>query len=164
MNLIVAVDRHFGIGKNNQLLTYLPLDLNYFKEKTLNKTLVLGRKTLESFKGGKPLPKRRHIVLSHNTSYEMPGIEVVHSLEELFERLETINKEEVFVAGGGIIYSLLLPYCDTLYITMIDQDYEADTFMPDVRSMPEVWRMTWESDEQVENDIHYRWTRYERCK
>ena len=161
MVLIVAVDDKFGIGRDGQLLTYLQEDLAYFKKMTLDKTIVIGRKTLESFKNGAPLPKRQHIVMTHTKTYDHPKIITVSSLDQLLKTVEAYNPEDVFVSGGGNIYKLLLPYCQKAYVTMIEADLKADTFMPDLRMLKE-WRCTDEGPWLETPDFRYRHTTWVR--
>lgn len=161
MILIVAADKNFGIGKNNDLLTRLPEDLEFFKQNTLNKTVVIGRKTLESFKNGKPLPKRQHIVLTRTMSYDHERITTVGSIEELLEQIKDMDSNEVFVSGGGTIYEALLPHCDKAYVTRIDADLEADTFMPNLEALDE-WECVWEGPVLHEGDIAYRHTTWQQ--
>lgn len=162
MNLIAAVDADYGLGRGNKLLVHLPKDLHFFKEQTTGKVLVLGRKTLESFKGGKPLPNRTHIVLSRNPAYAPEGVAVVHSLEELLAAVAAYPAEDVFVAGGGDIYQQLLPYCDTLYLTRIDRRFEADTRLMGLEELEADFRLEWESGAQEEKGITYHWQIWKR--
>ena len=158
MKLIVAADKNWAIGKDNDLLCHLPGDLKYFKERTTGKTVVMGRKTLESLPGGKPLPKRTNIVLTRDESFEKEGCVIIHSIEEL---LEKYGQEDLMVMGGAEIYTKLLPYCDTCYITEIDKEFEADKHIPNVSADPS-FEKVWESDEQLENGITYRFVEYKR--
>ena len=158
MKLIVAVDKNWAIGKDNDLLCHLPGDLKYFKERTTGKTVVMGRKTLESLPGGKPLPKRTNIVLTRDESFEKEGCVIVHSIEEL---LEKYGQEDLMVMGGAEIYTKLLPYCDTCYITEIDKEFEADKHIPNVSADP-AFEKVWESEENIENGIAYRFVEYKR--
>lgn len=158
MKLIVAADKNWAIGKDNDLLCHLPGDLKYFKERTTGKTVVMGRKTLESLPGGKPLPKRTNIVLTRDENFEKEGCIILHSIEEL---LEKYGQEDVMVMGGAEIYTKLLPYCDTCYITEIDKEFEADKYIPNV-SIDPAFEKVWESEEQVENGISYRFVEYKR--
>lgn len=158
MKLIVAADKNWAIGKDNDLLCHLPGDLKYFKERTTGKTVVMGRKTLESLPGGKPLPKRTNIVLTRDESFEKEGCVIIHSIEEL---LEKYGQEDLMVMGGAEIYTKLLPYCDTCYITEIDKEFEADKHIPNVSADPS-FEKVWESDEQIENGISYRFVEYKR--
>ena len=104
MNLIVAVDKNWAIGKNNELLVRIPADQKFFRETTTGKVVVMGRKTLESFPNGLPLKNRTNIVLTHNQDYEVKGAIVVHSMEELHEELKKYNDEDIYVIGGEKIY------------------------------------------------------------
>ena len=126
MELIAAADKNWAIGRDGKLLCHLPGDLKYFKEKTTGKTVVMGRKTLESLPGSKPLPNRRNIVLTKDPSFEKEGCEIVHSVDELFDIL---GEEPVMVMGGASVYEQLLPYCDSCYITKIDACFDADTYI-----------------------------------
>lgn len=163
MKLIVAVDQNWGIGKNNDLLVSIPQDKKFFREMTTGNVVVMGRKTLESFPGGRPLPNRTNIVLTHRPDYEAKGAVVVHSVEELLETLKEYKAEEVYCVGGGSVYEQLLPYCDTAYVTKIDHAYEADVYFPNLDTMAE-WEITGESDEQTYFDLEYTFVRYERVK
>ena len=158
MKLIVAADKNWAIGKDNDLLCHLPGDLKYFKERTTGKTVVMGRKTLESLPGGKPLPKRTNIVLTRDESFEKEGCIIIHSIEEL---LEKYGEEDLMVMGGAEIYTKLLPYCDTCYITEIEKEFEADKYIPNVSEDPAFERV-WESEEQIENGSAYRFVEYKR--
>ncbi len=157
MKLIAVADKNWGIGKDNKLLCHLPGDLKYFKEKTLGKTIVMGRKTLESLPGGKPLPGRKTIILTRDKTLVNDGVQIIHSIEELL----SINDEELIVAGGGQIYNQLLEYCDSCLITKLDCSFDADTFLPDLDTSVD-FEMIWQSEEQVENGISYRFTEYKR--
>ena len=148
MKMIVAVDKNWGIGKNNDLLVSIPADMKMFRTETSGKVVVMGRKTLESFPGGLPL-KNRTIV--------------VHSLQELLEEIKKYPKDQVYCIGGDSVYKMLLPYCDTAQVTKIDFAYEADRYFPNLDEMPQ-WQVAAESEEQTYFDLEYRFVRYERCK
>ena len=163
MNLIAAVDINWAIGNGNSLLVSIPNDMKFFREMTKEKIVVMGRKTLESFPGGQPLKNRVNIVLSQNADFSPKGVLVCRSLEELGEALKRYDTEDIFVIGGGSIYSLLLPYCDTAHITKIDHAYEADTWLPDLDKDP-AWHVTADSEEQTYFDLEYRFLKYERKK
>ena len=117
MNLIVAVDEKWGIGKDGGLLAHLPEDMKYFRETTSGRTVVMGRRTLESFPGGKPLKNRVNMVLSRNESYSPEGVQVYHRAEDVLEALKDCNEDDVFIIGGGMIYREFLPYCNKAYVT-----------------------------------------------
>lgn len=161
MNLIVAVDENWAIGNKNKLLVRIPNDMKHFREETTGKVVVLGRKTLETFPQGMPLPDRTNIILSTDRDYTVKNAIVVHSLEELLEKLQTYDTEEVYVIGGGSVYRQLLPYCNIAHVTKIDHAYEADSYFPNLDRAKE-WYITADSEEQTYFDISYRFFKYER--
>ena len=161
MNLIVAVDKNWANGKENKLLVSIPADMKFFRETTGGKVVVMGRKTLESFPGGKPLKNRINIVLTTDTSYRVKDALAVHSVEELLEELKKYDREDIYVIGGESIYRQLLPYCRLAHVTKIDHAYEADTYFPNLDDMDD-WEVTGESEEQTYFDLEYTFVRYER--
>ena len=161
MNIIVAADKNWAIGKNNKLLVSIPQDMKFFRETTTGKVVVMGRKTLESFPGGQPLKKRVNIVLTSDKNYHVNGADIVHSIDALLEELKKYPAEDIYVIGGESIYRQLLPYCDKAYVTKIEHAYDADTFFPNLYEDPQ-WRMTKTSDEQTYFDLEYEFDRYER--
>lgn len=161
MRLIVAVDKNWGIGKNNDLLVSIPSDKKFFRQETTGKVVVMGRKTLESFPGGLPLKNRTNVVLTRNGGYRAKDTVIVHDIPELLEELKKYPSDAVYVVGGGTVYEELLPYCDEAYVTKIDFAYEADTYFPNLDQMPE-WEMVEESEEQTYFDLEFTFTRYER--
>lgn len=154
MKLIVAADKNWAIGKNNALLVRIPNDMKQFRLLTEGNIVVMGRKTLESFPGGMPLPKRVNIVLTRQKDYDGRGAVVVHTEEELWDKLRSCDRDRIFVIGGESIYRMLLPYCDTAYVTRLDYSYEADTWMPDLDKDPE-WTLTSRGEEQTCFDLIY---------
>ena len=163
MNLIVAVDKNWAIGKDNKLLVSIPQDMKFFRETTMGKVVVMGRKTLESFPGGQPLKKRTNIVLTRDKNYQVKDAVIVHDVESLLEELKQYDEEEIYVIGGESIYRLLLPYCKVAHITKIDHAYEADTYFPNLDEMEE-WEVTGVSEEQTYFNLEYEFVRYERVK
>lgn len=161
MNLIVAVDKNWGIGCQNKLLVSIPEDMKFFRRETNGKVVVMGRKTLESFPNGLPLKNRTNIVLTRNPNYTVKGAVVLHSVEEVLEELKQYPTEDVYVIGGDSIYRELLPYCDVAHVTRIDHAYEADAFFPNIEEMPE-WKLTGESEEKTYFDLEFVFCRYER--
>ncbi len=161
MQMIAAADEKWGIGKDGKLLVSIPADMKFFQSATTGHTVVMGRKTLESFPGRKPLKNRRNIVLTSNPDYTIEGAEVVHSVEEVIDKIKDLSSDDVFCIGGEQIYRLLLPYCDTALITRIDHVYDADAFMPDLDQDPE-WTLAEESDEQIFFDLTYHFCTYKR--
>lgn len=166
MIAIAAVDNKWGIGRDNKLLLSIPEDMKFFRAKTLGKTVVLGRKNLESFPGGKPLPKRRNIVLSR-TLEAGDGFEVVRSEEELLKVLgetgpaDPKNDDNVFVIGGSEVYALLLPMCTKAYITKMYRDLDPDCYFPDLDADP-LWEVCEESDLMEYEGTEYRYITYRR--
>ena len=126
ISLIVAHDQQRVIGKDNQMPWHLPGDLQYFKEQTMGKPIIMGRKTFESI--GRPLPGRRNIVISRNDQYDAEGIEVVPSLEAAIALVRA--EPEMMIIGGQQIFTEALPLAEKLYITLIDATFEGDTFFP----------------------------------
>jgi dihydrofolate reductase len=163
MNLIAAVDKHWGIGKNNKLLVSIPGDMKFFRETTTGHVVVMGRKTLESFPNKKPLKNRTNIVLTHDSTYQAPGAVIVHNEAELLEELKKYPSDEIYVIGGESIYRLLLDKCDVAYLTKIDFVYDADAYFPNLDEKPE-WFLAAESEEQTYFDLEYTFTRYEKKK
>lgn len=163
MNLIVAVDRNWGIGYKGQLLVSIPSDHKMFRKETLNKVIVYGRKTLETFPLAQPLDRRTNIIVSRNPDLQVRGALVVHSIEELLKELEQYDSEDIYIIGGESIYAQMLPYCDTAHVTMIDYAYQADAFFPNLDRDPE-WEITADSEEQTYFDIPYTFVRYSRKK
>ncbi len=161
MNMIVAVDKNWGIGKNNQLLVSIPADMKFFRETTSGHVVVMGRKTLETFPNGLPLRNRTNIVLTKNPHYHVKGAIVCHTVEEALEELKKYEDEEIYVIGGDSIYRQFLPYCKVAHVTKIDHVYEADAFFPNLDEKKE-WVITGDSEEQTYFDLEYRFLRYER--
>ena len=161
MNLIVAVDKNWAIGCNNQLLVSIPSDMKFFRETTTGKVVVMGRKTLESFPGGQPLKKRTNIVITSDPTYKVKDAVVVSGIEEAVEELKKYKEDGIYVIGGESIYRQMLPYCKTAYVTKIDHAYAADTFFPNLDEMKD-WKLTGISDEQTYFDLEYVFARYER--
>ena len=137
MNAIVAVDNHWAIGNKGSLLVRIPMDKKAFRDTTMGKVVVLGRKTFATFPNGLPLQGRTNIVMSRNPNFKVKGAVVVHSKEELFEELQQYDSNDIFVIGGSDIYDMLIPYCKTAYVTRIDYRYAADSFYPNLEEMQE---------------------------
>lgn len=161
MKLIVHASKNWGIGKNNSLMFKLPKDMKFFRETTTGGVVIMGRKTLESFPGAKPLPNRVNIVLTNNTNYSPAGVTVVHSAEEALAEAKKYTDRETFIIGGAKIYALMLPYCDTAIITRVMEDADADTFIPDFDSSPD-WRLSTQSEDIEDNGHIIRFCEYKR--
>lgn len=163
MNLIVAVDNNWAIGRDNKLLVRIPEDLRYFSEVTTNHVVVVGRKTLETFPGGVPLKNRTNIVLTTNERYQVRDALAVHSMGALWKELEKYPSDEIYVVGGASIYRQLLDYCDVAYVTKINHAYEADAWFPNLDEMPE-WAVVADSEEHTYFDLEFVFYKYERRK
>lgn len=161
MNAIVAVDSNWAIGNKGQLLISIPADHKMFRQETTGKVVVLGRKTMDTFPGKQPLPNRENIILSTNKDYEVKGATVVHSIDELMEELKKYPSEDVYIIGGDSIYKQMIDYCDTVHVTKIDREYEADAFFPNLDEM-EGWEITASSEEQTYFDTTYAFIKYEK--
>ena len=161
MKAILSADRNWGIGNGNKLLVSIPSDMKFFRQTTTGKVVVMGRKTLESFPNGQPLKNRINIVLTGNKDYTAKGAVIVHSQEELLDTLKQYDTEDIYIIGGESVYRMMLPYCDTVFVTKIDRTFQADTFCPNLDEMEE-WEMTEEGEEQTCFDLEFRFTKYER--
>lgn len=148
MKMIAAVSENWGIGKENKLLFSIPQDMKFFRETTKDSVVIMGRKTLESFPGGKPLKNRVNIVLTGNKDYETEAV-VCTSKEEVLEMVKEFDKN-VFVIGGASIYKLFEDCCDTAYITKVHAEADADTFFINLDEKEE-WRLT-EKSEPIEDN------------
>lgn len=160
MNLIVAVDKNWAIGHKGKLLVSIPADQKLFREETMGKVIVMGRKTLESLPSG-PLAGRTNVVLTRNEEYTRKGTIVFHNIEETMEYLKQFPTDDVFIIGGEEIYRQFLPYCDVAHVTWIDYEYLADTHFPNLDKDPQ-WHVTAESDEQTYFNLCYEFRKYER--
>jgi len=161
MNLIVAVDKNWSIGRKGKLLISIPEDMQLFRKETANKIVVMGRKTLESFSNGLPLKNRTNIVITSDKAYNIKDAIICHNIEEALEEIKKYSSEDVYVIGGETIYRQLLPYCDVAHVTKIDYEYDADTQFPNLDKMPE-WSLVERSDERTYFDLEYEFLRYIR--
>lgn len=161
MNLIVAVTENWGIGKDNQLLFSIPEDMKFFRNTTSGKTVIMGRKTLESFPGGRPLKNRVNIVITGDREYKKEGAVVVHSVEEALVAGWELGTDDAFIIGGASIYSAMLEYADTAYVTKMDICPEADTFFPNLDNDPH-WELASESEDKEYEGVTFRFCTYRR--
>ena len=133
ITIIAAIGKNRELGKKGDLIWYIPEDLKYFKQKTMGKTIVMGKNTFNSLP--KLLPGRKHVILSEDDDFnkEIGDSLVFHSKEELMDYLNTELKfEEVFITGGASMYSMFVDICDKMYLTRIDaEDAEADVYFPE---------------------------------
>src|SRR5574344_2193186 len=152
ISIIVAIAQNFAIGKNNNLLFHLPNDLKRFKEITTGKPVIMGRNTLLSLPGSRPLKNRRNIVISDIPGEVFDGCEMTSTIEGAVELVK--NEEEAFIIGGGMIYRQFYPLAGKLYLTVVHKNYEADTFFTEIDY--NLWRETYREDHYDEkNDFNY---------
>lgn len=156
LSLIAAIGKNNELGVNNNLIWHLSEDLKYFKKVTSDKTIIMGRKCFESLPG--LLPNRKHIVLTNNKDYQVPGVIVYHNIDDVINYIKNTNKE-CFIIGGGKIYELFLPYCKTLYLTEINAEEKADVYFPNFDK--ELFERK-ELEEINENGIDYKFVIYTR--
>ena len=161
MNLIAAADLNWGIGKDGGLLISLPGDMKYFKEKTSGKVVIMGRATLESLPGGKPLPNRTNIVLTTNKDFEREGCIIVHDMDELATACKDYAPDDIMVIGGEQIYMQLIRQCDKLYITKILEEFEADKHLMNADRMKS-FELVSESDVMEEKGVQYQFLIYQK--
>ena len=159
MKLIVAVDKNWAIGHGGELLARIPADLKRFKEITLGHPVLLGRKTLATFPGGKPLPGRENFILSSTPGYAVEGAKVLASAEEAGRHCP----DDTFVIGGGTVYRAMLNRCDAAYVTKIHAGFAADTWFPDLDALPD-WALTGEEPPLVYKGLTFQYLTYERVR
>ena len=168
MKLVVAVDKEWGIGNKGELLARVRADLKNFRKLTEGHVVILGSKTLATFPGGKPLKNRTNIVLSRKADYAPEGALVAHSIDELMNVVKAYDTDDIYVIGGESIYTQLLPYCDTAYVTRFDRSYQKDAVMPNLDASDD-WELseigeTLVSDPETdsESDLHFAFCTYKR--
>lgn len=128
LSLIACIGKNRALGKNNKLLWHIPEDLKHFKKITQGHSVIMGRKTFVSLR--KPLVNRVNIIVTHDQNYQAPGCFVFNSLTKAISFAKT-KSSEVFVIGGGQIYSQALSLADKLYLTIVETSAKADAFFPD---------------------------------
>lgn len=158
MKAIVAVDKNWGIGKKNDLLFKLPLDMDYFRKTTLNKVVVMGSNTLKSFPNGKPLKNRINVVL-YPGSEKRDDCIIVDSIDELREVLKSYDTNDVFIIGGAMFYQTMLPYCSSVFVTKVDADGEAEVFYENLDEL-EGWECINSGTPINDNGYVIRFTEY----
>ena len=160
IKLICAISKNNVIGNENKLPWNLSEDLKRFKKLTSNNLIVMGRKTFDSI--GRPLPNRKNIVLSNNSNLEIDGVEVFNSPDEVISLYkEKPVKKDMYIIGGTFVYKLFLEYCDYLYITYVDKNFEGDAFFPKIDW--KAWKLTKEEEKYDENEkLKYFFRDYKR--
>ena len=161
LTAIAAVSQSWGIGLNGRLLFRIPEDLHRFRDLTVGGTVIMGRRTLESLPGGRPLPDRTTVVLTRRPDFFCPGAAAVHGTEELLALLPDLPGP-YFAAGGDETYRLLLPHCGAALLTRVGADPAADAFFPRLDALPD-WHRTEVSAQMESGGVGFRFERWERC-
>lgn len=159
---VVAIGKNRELGKEGKLLWHIPDDLKRFKALTLGHPIIMGRKTFESIVGylGKPLPGRTNIVVTRDPSWRYEGVLIAASIEEALEKAKALDAEEVHIGGGQQIYEQALPFIDKLYLTLVEDDKDADAFFPPYEN--EFTKVTFDEAHES-NGLKYRWVDLERA-
>ena len=157
MKAIVAVDKNWGIGKDNDLLFSIPADMKFFRQTTLNKVVVMGKNTLLSFSNGNPLKNRVNVVLSSTMQKE--GCIMAGDLTTLLQEIKKYPEEDVYVIGGAMLYKTLLPYCSEVLVTKVDADGGAQVFFENLDLLPN-FTCVYEGEVQEDNGYKFKFTTY----
>ena len=160
MDIIVAVDQNWGIGYAGTQPVVLPEDRKHFRDLTTGGTVIVGRKTLADFPGGRPLKNRENIIMSTNTALCIAGAKIVSGTGGVFEAVTGKDPRKVFVIGGESVYRELLGYCRYAYVTKILAAFDADRFFPNLDEN-ENWALESEGPLLTQEGVDYRFLRYE---
>jgi dihydrofolate reductase len=158
MRAILSADLNWAIGCDGKLLARVPEDMKFFKSTTLGKVVIMGRKTFDSLPK-KPLSNRVNIVLTRDKSFEHEGVIVLHNLEEALKEIKMYMEDEIYIIGGEEIYKLFLPYCTSVYVTKWMEEFDADTFFPNLDADIN-WEMVSSSEEKEHKGIKFKFTEY----
>lgn len=160
MNAILSAAQDWAIGKDNHLLFHLKEDMRRFRVLTTGGTVIMGRRTLESLPGKKPLPHRRNIVVTHDSQFTREGAEVAHCVDAALNMVDAAA-DDVWVIGGGSIYASLLSRCKKVFLTRVDAVVEgADTFFPNLDKLS-CWKIVSQSEPIEEDGVSYRFFEYQ---
>ena len=162
MNAIVVVDQIWAIGREGRLLFHLPADMEHFKQLTTGGTIIMGRRSLNAFVEGKPLPDRRNIVVTRNADLvPWKEAEVVPDVEAAVKAVEGDDPDRVWVIGGGSVYAALLSRCRRVYLTRVETvaEGEPDTYFPDLDHLPG-WEIESTSEPMTDNGLTFRFIQY----
>ena len=157
MNVIVAVNSDWGIGYKNAQTVVLPKDRRNFRKITSGATVIMGRKTFEEL--GRPLPKRKNIILTHDRNFKVGGISVANSIDEILAAIGGVDPMKVFVIGGGSVYSQLLPKCSYAYVTKLDAAPQSDTYFPNLDKLPD-WSLESQGGIRESGGVRYSFNLY----
>ncbi len=161
MKMIVCVAEDFGIGLNNDLLFSLPPDMKFFRETTMGKVIIMGRGTLDSFPGGRPLKNRTNIVLTRDRDFSREGVEAFNTKEEILEYVKKFNSDDVYVIGGGQIYEMFRDVCDEALITKVRKKVPCDTFFFNIDNDCD-WYLASESETMEHEGLFFSFCNYKR--
>lgn len=164
MQLLVAVDENWGIGFQDELLVRIKADLRRFKAMTTGRIVILGRRTLQTFPGGRPLPSRTNIILTRQADFQAEPALICHSLADLPRLMASLapqSAQDCFVIGGTSVYHLLLPYCQTAHVTKIHAAYAADCHFPDLDRLAG-WQLAESGPIEQEGAQVFQYLRYEQ--
>lgn len=163
MNAIVAVDRNWAIGRDNRLLFSIPTDMRRFQKLTIGGTVIMGRKTLDSLPGGRPLSNRRNIILTRDPAFTRDGVEAANNIETVLHMTAEAVPENVWVIGGASVYAAMLGQCRKVFLTRVFADAEgADAFFPNMDEDP-AWEMLSVSQPVFENGLSFQFATYGRA-
>ncbi len=159
MELIVNVTPDWGIGQGGRLLVSIPADLRRFRALTEGKAVILGRKTLDTFPGGRPLKNRTNIILTHDAAFTADPAVIIHNTQDLLNTLRQYPRDALCVIGGASVYALLLDYCDAARVTKTYVDAAADRFLPNLDALSH-WQIRRVSELQEENGLQFQYIDY----
>ena len=157
MNIIVAVNKGWGIGLGGEQTVIIPGDRQYFKEITSGGIVIVGRKTFESI--GKPLKHRKNIVLTNKRDFKVRGVTVAHSMNEALEKIPQNSSHKVFIIGGAEVYNQFLPWCSYVYVTKIDIETPSDRYFPNLDRLSD-WELMHKGDIIKHDDIFFSFDLY----
>ncbi len=157
MNLIVVVDENWAIGRDGDQICYISADLKRFRALTTGHAVILGRKTLATFPGGRPLKNRRNLILSRNPDLKIEGAEVYNQLDDLLKHAPA----DAFVIGGSSVYEALVDCCDTAYVTKIHGEYPADCYFPNL-DITSHWQSVERSEDLEEDGVIFHYETYHK--
>lgn len=161
MKMIVCISENYGIGNNGELLFSLPPDMKLFRETTMNKVVVMGRSTLDSFPGGKALKNRVNVVLTRDDSFERENVVVCHSKESVLDYVGRFDSDDVYVIGGAQIYEMFRDVCDEAIVTKVKKEAPCDTFFFNIDS-DEAWTKESESDVMEHEGTEFTFCTYRK--
>lgn len=159
LSIIVAAAQNYAIGRDNNLIWHISDDLKRFKSLTTGHPVIMGRRTYESLPK-RPLPKRRNIVLTHDQNFHPDGVEVAHSIQQVFDLVK--DEDESFVMGGATLYQQFLPFVQRLYVTWVYRDFEADVYFPVIDKS--TFRLVCQTDKVLDEQsgLIFNYADYER--